>query len=725
MLMLPKISVITPTYNCGQYLERCLQSVLAQRYENIEHIVIDGGSKDNTIEVLRKHPHLRWISEPDRGEGDALNKGLRLVQGDVVCWLNADDWYLDNVFQTVGGAFSAHPDWQLVYGNTNMVGPDGKILWVKQSDPAVNHHKLVRWWLCNRMPHQPSMFFSQKLIKRVGPFKAELHFSIDLEYWVRCSTQCDFHHIDMPMSCALQRPDCKSQGTEPKQVQSHWCVIMPHLKALSEPEQADFWEDYYFGRLTGLEGNAVFEATRVPEDLPACEGLKRACAKLPTETDNVLVCLFPEVQIREQVKRRLRGAGEADAAVRSIQSAAGHAPASNGAAAVLPSAHTHPLIVIDGVFFDMYKSGIARVWEALLREFAMGDFAPHLLLLDRNQSAPAIAGIRRRPVPAYDARLWAVSRKEFEPIYPQLWAEDRAMLQRVCDEERADLFVSIYYTTVETTPSVAMIYDMIPEVFGFANDGHPQWIDKQRAIRQAAAYLCISENTRRDLHRFFPEIDPSCSAVTPCGVNLAGFQRVSPERLIDFHKRHNLAKPYFLLVGGCTNYKNAQLFFKAVSRLPSQHGFQVVVTGGSFSENDLGGLRTGCDIVCVKLSEEELLAAYSGAVALVYPSLYEGFGLPILEAMACGCPVICTPFSALPEVGGDAVLYAKDADELAAALCEIQKPAVQARLIQAGRERVKLFSWKESARKVRTALEQVCAAVAAGGARKKQEIQPG
>ena len=87
----PKISVVTPTLNCGQFIRDCIESVLAQNYENFEHIIVDGGSADGTVDVLREYPHLTWVSEPDDGEVFALNKALKIASGDIIGWLNADD----------------------------------------------------------------------------------------------------------------------------------------------------------------------------------------------------------------------------------------------------------------------------------------------------------------------------------------------------------------------------------------------------------------------------------------------------------------------------------------------------------------------------------------------------------------------------------------------------------------------------------------------------------
>jgi hypothetical protein len=164
------------------------------------------------------------------------------------------------------------------------------------------------------------------------------------------------------------------------------------------------------------------------------------------------------------------------------------------------------------------------------------------------------------------------------------------------------------------------------------------------------------------------------------------------------------------LVGAGSGYKNSILFFKAFSQLYSKQGFEIVCTGsGGFLEAEFRACTSGSVVHMLQLSDEELIAAYSGAVALIYPSHYEGFGLPVLEAIACGCPVITCPNASIPEVAGSAALYVKDDDVngLANALCEVQKPDVRQSLIAKGLAQAKKFSWSKMARTISSILIDV------------------
>ncbi|MFM6400929.1 MAG: glycosyltransferase family 4 protein, partial [Planktothrix sp.] len=304
-----------------------------------------------------------------------------------------------------------------------------------------------------------------------------------------------------------------------------------------------------------------------------------------------------------------------------------------------------PTIVVDGVFFQLNNTGIARVWKSLLQEWVKDCFAKNIVVLDRAGTAPKISGVRYRLMPEY--KYYDTDR-------------DRQILQQACDEEAADVFISTYYTTPLSTPSVFMGYDMIPERMGHELD-RPMWREKHRGIRYACEYVTISENTKHDLASFFSNILVDEVTVAHCGID-SNFTPASHEEIIRFKAKYEIRKPYFLVVGDRigwpSQYKNTPIVFQSFHNLPNWRDLEIVCVGGApHLEDEIKVHIKNSKVHLLKLSDTELKVVYSGAVALVYPSLYEGFGMPVAEAMACGCPVITCPYASLPEVGGNAVLY--------------------------------------------------------------------
>lgn len=189
-----KFSVVTPSLNQCKYIEQTIVSVLAQDYPNFEHIVTDGGSTDQTISVLEKYPHLQWISEPDRGQSDALNKGFLKVSGDIIAWINSDDWYAPGTFTAVARFFTENPDKNIVMGDCNLIDEEGKVF-----DKVVNvergFEELKQHWVGRSIPTQPAIFFRKKLLDEFGCLDESLHYAMDYDLWIRFARENRFYHL--------------------------------------------------------------------------------------------------------------------------------------------------------------------------------------------------------------------------------------------------------------------------------------------------------------------------------------------------------------------------------------------------------------------------------------------------------------------------------------------------------------------------------------------------
>ncbi len=207
----PRISVITPSYNQAQFLERTLLSVLDQKYPALEYIVIDGGSNDASKEIIaRSDNRLAFsISEKDSGQSNAINKGLARTTGEILCWLNSDDFYPPGTLEFVGRHFADHPNVDVICGHTQAVDVAGKPLdfWRGAFD---GRRQLAEYWHGYSM-HQPSIFWRRRVYEAIGLLDENMHLTMDYDYWLRMADRgFNIASVDRILACATVHPDQKT-----------------------------------------------------------------------------------------------------------------------------------------------------------------------------------------------------------------------------------------------------------------------------------------------------------------------------------------------------------------------------------------------------------------------------------------------------------------------------------------------------------------------------------
>lgn len=174
-----KISIITPSFNSGDTLERAIQSVLMQDYPDFEHIIVDGASTDNTRGILKNYPHLRWISEPDKGQVDAMNKGFELSSGEVIGYLNADDYYHEGAFEEAARNL-ADSATKMVVGKIRVYTEEDDCWW--ENDPAIDFDSMLRHWEKDAFCFNPVGYFYKRKIQEEIPFNPQNDDKQDLEF---------------------------------------------------------------------------------------------------------------------------------------------------------------------------------------------------------------------------------------------------------------------------------------------------------------------------------------------------------------------------------------------------------------------------------------------------------------------------------------------------------------------------------------------------------------
>jgi glycosyltransferase involved in cell wall biosynthesis len=217
-MTLPRISIVTPSHNQAAFIEETMHSVRDQRYPSMEHIIIDGASTDRSVSILQEYSqtlgwqHLKWISEPDRGQSDAVNKGFRMATGDIIGWLNSDDLYATGSFARVTRAFDENPLVDFIYGDYLIIDETGKTL--------ISKREIDFDWeimLCGlNYIAQPNVFFRSKVFKKLGYLNDSLHFAMDYEFWLRAATRgLLFQHIPSALAACRWHLGAKTVSRNP------------------------------------------------------------------------------------------------------------------------------------------------------------------------------------------------------------------------------------------------------------------------------------------------------------------------------------------------------------------------------------------------------------------------------------------------------------------------------------------------------------------------------
>lgn len=205
----PKISIVTPSFNQGRFIEKTILSVIEQDYPNLEYIIIDGGSTDESVEIIKKYEkHLAyWVSEPDRGQSHAINKGFELATGEIFGWLNSDDWYHDGALKAVSDAFASNPDAGAVVGSGDMVDENGESIRFKEAFD-VSREELYNWHY--NFFWQPSCFFTRNAWEESGRLDENIHYAMDLDLWFRISSHFRFAKTSAFLSSSQQHTEAKT-----------------------------------------------------------------------------------------------------------------------------------------------------------------------------------------------------------------------------------------------------------------------------------------------------------------------------------------------------------------------------------------------------------------------------------------------------------------------------------------------------------------------------------
>lgn len=223
----PKISIVTPSYNQGRFIEETIRSVLLQGYPDLEYIIIDGGSTDNSVEIIKKYQEwvTYWVSEPDRGQSDAINKGFKKASGEIYSWLNSDDYLLTNALANIATSRNLSPSAGAWCGGYMRVNANGKLLglgWPKRLDLDG-----LAQWSENHFA-QSACFFSEKAWQECGPLEEDLHYTMDFDLWLKIAQSFSIEKVNNVIAADHVHKDAKTQREAGQMYAGIFLVQMRH-----------------------------------------------------------------------------------------------------------------------------------------------------------------------------------------------------------------------------------------------------------------------------------------------------------------------------------------------------------------------------------------------------------------------------------------------------------------------------------------------------------------
>lgn len=240
----PKISIVTPSYNQGRFIEETIRSVLLQGYPDLEYIIMDGGSTDNSVEIIEKYGKwlTYWVSEPDSGQSTAINRGFKKASGEIYSWLNSDDYLLKNALQRISIAYRSSPEAGGWFGAGLWVNNDGSIRHVFRPK-RLDAEGLADWR--ENVILQPACFFSEKAWQKCGPLKEDLYYGMDFDLWLKIAKRFSIEKVTNMLAVAHCHKDEKTQRDSGQSYAIQCLIQIRHGYELFAIQDISKWMNTY------------------------------------------------------------------------------------------------------------------------------------------------------------------------------------------------------------------------------------------------------------------------------------------------------------------------------------------------------------------------------------------------------------------------------------------------------------------------------------------------
>jgi glycosyltransferase involved in cell wall biosynthesis len=684
-------SVVTPSYNQVAFIERTVRSVLTQNVGPVEYVVIDGGSSDGTVEILERYADRLWYcSEPDDGQADAVNKGIRQTSGELIGWLNSDDIYYPDALRAVRSFFTAHPDLDVVYGDADHIDEQDRVLEQYGCEPWDPERLRDVCFLC-----QPAVFFRRRVVERHGLLDPSLDYCMDYEYWLRLAAQgTRFGYLRRKLAGSRMYAWNKTLGQRVKVHAEINSMLRRRLGAVPTRWVSNYahvvLEENGFSRKRGRVAFAA--AVSVATWLTALRWNHRVSPQLRRLTSG---------WVREAVRARR------------------HRPTAAPPTAK-PRHHAGACLRIG---FDVSQTGTRRAGCGHL-SLGLARALEQLGATHEYLLYPTFGDAFWDPE-GPDA-TWRGSGPNFHrwPGHTSLPAAREFWKSCAPDVDNALGNPDVVHSHNFFCPVGLQRARLVYTLYDLSFLVHPEWTTEANrqvcftgvfnASLHADLVIAISEATRSHFLQVFPHYPQDRVAV------------VYPASR--FTDRDPLSRPrecsgltsgrFFLSVGTLEPRKNLARIVNAYAGYVA-HGrdpMPLVVAGGT------GWLMDGFDqqirergltrrIVRLGYVDDRTLQwLYQNCHSFLYPSLFEGFGLPVVEALSQGAAVVTSTVTSLPEVAGEAALYvdATDTADIEQALIRLASDeALRMGLKSVATAQAAKFSWDSAAQRVLDCYEQV------------------
>lgn len=651
----PKFSIITPSLNQGRFLRDCLDSIQNQGWQNYEHFVVDGGSTDETPDILESYASriTKYVSEPDGGSAHAINKALAWCSGDIVAWLNADDYYLPGAFENIAQAWREKRAASFWFGNGLRVSETGETKAVFNPNPVVFDQNALLYGLDYIL--QPAAFINREILGKIGGLNVNLRWGFDWDLWIRLAEVSLPHPVDTPLAASREWGETLTANGGFRRAEELRQMISSHTGSAITAGTACYW-------LNTL-----------------ARSIQQEKATFGDEVEHAARQLWYVMQDKMQH-------------ITGVDTLGMPVSTGNAITPLVVAVDLYPLL--PGV-----SGGIVPWIEGVLRQMVRLYPMDQIVMFHRPGACPIdVIGDNVTFVPLHE--------------HPKLFYDD---MSRHIANANAQVIIRSYpqelHPDVPFEKQIFIIPDIqhehLPHFFS-----RPVLATRRRAFSYAlaggGAVATMTAHSRNTI------LDNPWTSTDDVFLMPAALPEELGQRSGDGPLPSQLSaySGYFYMPANLWPHKNHrglfEAFRRAQDRLPPR--VALVLSGNKEGYEDL--VRGYEELPIVHLGfvpRDEVSVLLRGAIALAYFSLFEGFGMPLLEAFHFKTPVICSNTSALPEVGGDAVLSCDptDFDAIAELLVRVaSEDGVRRQLAAKGTERLSTYTWEAPARELRAAIKR-------------------